>query len=137
MDGHIIDATYFYDAVEEFAFNYTIYYKGKGDELDEYGRAIPQYEKSTIRGSFQTQGNRISRKLDGNIQTEGASFYCMSLYRIHINDIVERNGNYYIVNQITNYDEWGVRKAELSVMTIQENRDFQEWLKYQTGGTIV
>lgn len=136
--NHVIDPTFFYDAIEEFAFNYTIYYKNEGDTLDDYGRAIPNYKKDIIRGSFQTHGNDISRNISkGNTQSERVSFYCKSLYRIHINDIVERYGNYYIVNSIHNYDEWGVREATLSVMTIQENRDFQEWLKYQTGGSIV
>ena len=137
MANHVIDPAFFYDAVEEFAFNYTIFYKGKGDELDDYGRPVPQYTKSTIRGSFQTEGNSVSRKFEGNTQDEEVGFYCMSNSRIHINDIIERYGNYYIVNSIHNYDEWGVREATLSVMTLQENRDFQEWLQYQTGGKIV
>lgn len=137
MAYRIIDPTFFYDAIEEFAFNYTIYHKVEGDTLDDYGRTVPNYKKDIIRGSFQTQGNDIERKLEGNTQTENVEFYCKSLYRIHINDIVERFGNYYIVNSIHNYDEWGVREASLTVMSIQENRDFAEWLKYQTGGTIV
>ena len=135
--NHVIDPTYFYDAIEEFAFNYTIYYKCKGDTLDDYGRAIPNYKKDVIRGSFQTKGNDIDRKFEGNTQSETVDFYCKSLYRIHINDIVERYGNYYIVNSIHNYDEWGVREATLTDMTMQERREFDEWLKFQTGGTTV
>lgn len=138
MPNHVIDPTFFYDAIEEFAFNYTIYHKDMGDTLDDYGRAIPHYKKDIIRGSFQTKGNSLNRSIDkGNTQSEQAKFYCKSLYRIHINDIVERYGSYYIVNDIQNYDEWGVREATMSVISLQEHRDFQEWLQYQTGGKIV
>ena len=55
----------------------------------------------------------------------------------NINDIVMRNDQYYICNDITNYDEWGVRQASLNIITLEENRDFNEWMKFQTGGTIV
>ena len=137
MDGHIIDPTFFYDAIEEFAFNYVIYHKDKGDTIDEYGRAKPNYKQDIIRGSFQTKGTDISRDMKGNTTSEEADFYCNSLQRIHINDIVVRNNQYYIVNGTTNYDEWGVREARLKIISLEENRDFQEWLKYQTGGTIV
>ena len=77
--NHIIDPTYFYDAIEEFSFNYVIFRKNKGDEIDEYGRAIPNYVKDTIRGSFQTEGTKMSRKVKGNVQSENVNFYCKSL----------------------------------------------------------
>ena len=137
MIGHVIDPTYFYDAIEEFAFNYNIYYKNEGDTIDDYGRAVSSYKKDTIRGSFQTQGIDQTRNVGGNTQSEKADFYCKSLYRIHINDIIERNNNFYIVNHIHNYDEWGVREAEVEMISLQEYRDFKDWLEYQTGGKIV
>lgn len=135
--NHIIDPTYFYDAIDMFAFNYTIYRKNAVDEIDEYGRAKISYKKDIISGSFQTQGNDKSRKASGNTDSELVNFYCKSIYRIHKDDIVERYGNYYIVNGIHNYDEWGVREATLSMINISQNRDFSEWLKFQTGGIIV
>ena len=135
--NHIIDPTFFFDAVEEFAFNYTIYRKNKVDTIDDYGRAIPNYTKDIIRGSFQTKGSAISRKTQGNTDSENIDFYCMSLYRIDIGDIVERNGNYYICSNIHNYDEWGVREASLTMKTLQEVRDFSDWLSFQNGGKIV
>ena len=137
MDGHIIDPTYFYDAVEEFAFNYVIYHKYEGDSIDEYGRATPNYKKDIIRGSFQTQGTSVKRDVKGNTMSEEVNFYCTSLYRIHENDIIERNGNYYLCGSTHNYDEWGVREASLTMKQLYELRDFEEWLKYQTGGSIV
>ena len=134
---HIIDKNFFFEAVEEFAYNYNIYYKSQGDEIDDYGRNIPSYKKDIIRGSFQTNGISISRKNSGNTQSETAKFYCMNIYRININDIVERYGNYYIVTNIHNYDEWGVREAELTMKALSEIRDFNDWLKVKNGGLII
>ena len=135
--NHIIDPTYFWDAIEEFSFNYTIYRKNKADTIDDYGRAIPNYKKDVIRGSFQTQGSSKNRSTRGNTQSEQAEFYCKSLYRIKEDDVVVRNNQYYICTGTHNYDEWGVRQASLKMTSLEEVRDFNEWMKFQTGGIIV
>ena len=137
MDGHIIDPTFFYDAIDEFAFNYEIFRKCEVDEIDEYGRAKPKYKKDIISGSFQVSDSNKSRNTSGNTNTETADFYCKSLYRVNKDDIIKRNDIYYICNGIHNYDEWGVREARFSMINWNENRDFKEWLEYQYGGKIV
>lgn len=137
MDGHIIDPTFFYDAIDEFAFEYPIYRKCEVDEIDEYGRAQAKYKKDTISGSFQTQGSNKQHITSGNKNSESAMFYCKSLYRINEDDIIKRNNNYYMVHGVHNYDEWGVREATLSIINLNEYRDFKEWLEYETGGKLV
>ena len=134
--NHVIDPTYFYDAIEEFAFNYIIYHKV--DEVkDENFNVVSTYENSIIRGSLQSQGSKVSRSKRGNTNTHDYEFYCKSLYRIHIDDIIQYKNNFYIVNDIKDYDEWGVRQASLSLITLMDYRDFAEYLKYQEGEMLV
>lgn len=136
MQNHVIDPTYFYDAIEEFAFNYVLYHK-TNETKDENFNIVSTYEETIIRGSLQTQGSNIKRSKKGNTNTKDYNFYCKSLYRIHIDDIIEYKNNYYIVNEVKDYDEWGVRSASLSIITLTEYRDFAEYLKYQQGEILV
>ena len=85
--NHLIDPSYFYDAIEEFAFDYDIYVK-TGEVQDEYFRAKMTFEKKTIRGSLQTQGLSLNQTKTGNTQTNEYNFYCKSLYRINIGDFI-------------------------------------------------
>ena len=39
FQNHVIDPTYFYDAIEEFAFNYTLYVN-TGKNIDDYGKTV-------------------------------------------------------------------------------------------------
>ena len=48
--NHLVDPSYFYDAIEEFAFDYDIYVQTQ-ETTDEYFRKVYNFEKRTIRGS--------------------------------------------------------------------------------------
>ena len=87
MINHVIDPTYFYDAIEEFAFNYTIYVE-TGKVVNDYGRYTITYTTNTIRGSLQSQGTSLNQSKNGNTVESKYNFYCKSLYRINIGDII-------------------------------------------------
>lgn len=134
--NHVVDPTYFYDAIEMFAFNFTLYHK-TNEEKDENFNVVSTYESTIVRGSLQSQGSKVNRSKKGNTNSHDYNFYCKSLYRIHIDDIMEYKNNYYIVNDVRDYDEWGVRSASLSLITLTEYRDFAEYLKYLEGEMLV
>lgn len=134
--NHVIDPTYFYDAIEEFSFDYDIYIN-IGKTIDDLGRRVLQYEKQIIRGSLQSDGSEIHRDKSGTTSTHGYRFYCKSLYRININDVLEYKGNYYIVNKIRDYDEYGVRSATLSMIQLAGYRDLADYIKYLEGDKLV
>ena len=75
MQNHVIDPTFFYDAIEVFAFNYE-WYVVKEISLDELGRRITQFDKLTIRGSLQSQGTSLNLSTSGNTETMRYRFYC-------------------------------------------------------------
>lgn len=134
--NHLIDPTYFYDAIEEFAFDYDIYVL-TGKTIDELGRRVNQYELKTIRGSLQSNGNQIDRSKSGSTNNKSYDFYCKSLYRIDINDVITYKDNYYIVNSVQDYDEWGVRSASLSLINLTTYRDLADYVKYIKGEKFV
>lgn len=134
--NHLVDPTYFYDAIEEFAFNYTIFVVEK-DCVDEYGNTKLQYRKQKIRGSLQVQQKSERQSKDGNTYEVRYKFYCKSLYRIDIGDIVEYNGDYLRVNDVHPYDEYGVREASLEMIQLAAYRDFADYLKYIEGIKLV
>lgn len=134
--NHVIDPTYFYDAIEEFSFDFDLYVN-VGKRIDEMGRRVLQYEKQTIRGSLQSKGSEIHRDKTGTTTTHNYNFYCKSLYRININDVLEYKNNYYIVNVVHDYDEYGVRSAELSMIQLTGYRDLADYIKYLEGEKLV
>lgn len=135
--NHVIDPTFFYDVIEEFSFDYDIYVLEENDEPDEYGRIINKYNKDIIRGSLQTQGITEIQSKDGNKQDLTYDFYCKSLYKINIGDIIEYEGNFLRVNFVKNYDEYGVREARLKMINLAAYRDFADYIKYLKGEKIV
>ena len=134
--NHVIDPTYFYDAIEQFSFNYDIYIN-VGKNIDDTGRRVLQYEKQIIRGSLQSDGSRINRSKEGNTITHEYRFYCKSLYRININDVINYKENYFIVNDVKDYDEYGVRSASLSMIQLTNYRDLADYIKYLEGVKLV
>lgn len=134
--NHLIDPTYFYDAIEEFAFDYDIYVC-TGKTVNDLGKRVLTYELKTIRGSLQSTGNQISRDKTGSTNDKGYNFYCKSLYRIDINDVIAYKDNYYIVNSVHDYDEWGVRDASLSLINLTTYRDLAAYVKYINGEEYV
>ena len=136
MPNHIIDPTYFWDAVEEFAFNYQAFIVNK-DGVDDYGNTKLTYTETVVRGSLQTKGLSISQKTSGNTNEMNYEFYCMSTYRLNIGDIIQYKNNYLRVNSMHEYDEYGVRTCELAMIQLTAYRDFAEYLKYRNGTEIV
>lgn len=131
--NHLVDPTFFYDAIEEFAFDYTVYIK-QTPTIDDYGLQHSCFAKTTIRGSLQSQGLSLTMQtLKGNQYQKRYSFYCKSLYRISIGDIIEYKGNFYVVNEVQDFDEFGVRSCTLQLQDLYALRDFAEWQKYQNG----
>ena len=136
FQNHVIDPTYFYDAIEEFAFNYTLYVN-TGKNIDEYGKTVLLYSKQTIRGSLQSEGININRSKDGNTNNKVYNFYCKSLYRIDINDVLEYKNNYYIVTFVQDYDVYGVRNVQLKNIELSQYRDLASYIKYLKGESLV
>lgn len=134
--NHLVDPTFFYDAVEEFSFDYDIYVLA-GKSLNEYGETQYQYSKEIIRGSLQSRGNRLVQSKEGNTTEYQYNFYCKSLYRIDIGDILEYKGNYLRVSSIQDYDEFGVRECSLSMIQLTAYRDLAAYIKYLEGIELV
>ena len=134
--NHVIDPTYFYDAIDEFAFDYKIYVVND-TEVDDYGKVITTYKQNIINGSLQSDGVRERQSKSGTTQDKKYRFYCKSLYRIDIGDIIEYKDNYLRVNFVKDYDEYGVREAELQVIKLSMYRDFADYIKYLKGEKLV
>lgn len=134
--NHVIDPTYFFDAIEEFSFNYNIYVV-VNEGLDKFGKRISNYDKQTIRGSLQLDELKLNQSKQGNTHEASAKFYCKSLYRINIGDIIEYKNNYYRVEAFQPYDEFGVREASLKMIKLAQYRDLADYLKYLKGEKII
>lgn len=136
MQNHVIDPTFFYDVIEEFAFNFNIYVVDKKTVSDS-GKIKTEYTKQTIRGSLQSKGTTLIQKNNGNTNTMTYMFYCKSLYRINIGDIIEYKGNYLMCDSVRDYDEYGVRSAHLQMITLTAYRDLKDYIDYIEGRKIV
>lgn len=134
--NHVIDPTYFYDAIEEFAFNYQIFIRTEKN-IDEYGCVSYSYEQNTIRGSLQTQGSRLNQSKSGNKVNVTYKFYCKSLYRIDIGDVIYYKEKYLMCIDTHEYDEYGVREATLEMVTLTEYKDLAEYINYLNGVELV
>lgn len=136
FQNHVIDPTYFYDAIEEFSFNYNLYVNSS-KTVDEYGKRVLGYTLQVIRGSLQSDGSHVNRSKEGNTDTKTYNFYCKSLYRINKNDILEYKNDFYIVTFVQDYDEWGVRNATLKNIQLSQYRNLAEYIKYLRGDVYV
>lgn len=134
--NHLVDPSYFYDAIEEFAFDYDIYVQTQ-ETTDEYFRKVYNFEKRTIRGSLQTDGLLLRQNKLGNTQENGYNFYCKSLYRINIGDFIFYKQQWLHVDSVHEYDEWGVREAHLTMVQLSSYKDLAEYVKYIEGEKIV
>lgn len=134
--NHLVDPTFFYDAIEEFSFNYTIYVV-TGQTLNEDGNTVPQYTQQTIRGSLQSQGTRLVQSMTGNKTEQIYKFYCKSLFRIDIGDILVYKNRYMRVDELQDYDEYGVRECSLTVVDLAQYMDLAAYIKYLNGEELV
>lgn len=136
MQNHVIDPTYFYDCVEEFSFDYNIYVVEK-KEIDASGNVKRTYSKNVIRGSLQSQGVELRQSKDGNTKEMRYNFYCKSLYRIDIGDIIEYKNRYLRVESVKDFDEYGVRECSLRMVQLTKYRDLADYIKYLQGEKLV
>lgn len=134
--NHLIDPTYFWDAIEEFSFDYKLYTITDSD-VDDYGNTVNTYKETIIRGSLQTAGKTLKQSKTGNTDELTYDFYCKSLYRIDIGDIIEYKHNYLRVNFVKDYDEYGVREVRLTMINLAAYRDFADYLDYIHGKKLV
>lgn len=134
--NHLVDPTYFYDAIEEFSFNFTIY-TVTNKTIDDYGNVKYTYDNAIIRGSLQSDGTRLVLSQEGNTTVVKYRFYCKSLYRINIGDIIEYKNKYLRVDFVQDYDEYGVRNCELTMIQLTAYRDLRDYIRYLNGEVLV
>lgn len=134
--NHVIDPTFFYDVIEEFSFNFDVYVV-TGQTVNEYGLQTRTYSKQCIRGSLQSRGTSLSQDIKGTTTTQTYNFYCKSLYRLNIGDIIVYKHNYLMCVSVQDYDEYGVREAVLEVVQLTSHRDLAEYIKYLEGEKLV
>lgn len=134
--NHIVDPTFFNDAIEEFAFNYNLYVFVKS-EIDDYGKQVRKYDKKIIRGSLQSHGKSLNQSKSGTTNSHTYRFYCRSLYRIDIGDILEYKNNYLQVDSVQDYDEYGVRECSLTMIQLSSYTDLADYIKYLRGEKLV
>ena len=134
--NHVIDPTFFFDAILEFAFDYD-WYPLQGYETDDMKRRIAKFDHKTINGSLQPQSGSINFRPEGNTNKLTYRFYCKSLYRIDKGDFVHYKDRWLLVDEVQDYDEWGVREASLTMVNLTDYRDFQAYLKYLNGEVSV
>ena len=134
--NHVIDPTFFYDAIEEFSFNYDIYVIVKTG-LNEAGKTAITFDKQIIRGSLQSQGEVLVQSETGNMITMRYAFYCKSLYRINIGDVIVYKNRYLLCKEVRDYDEYGVRSASLEQIQLSSYRDLRDYIRYLNGEELV
>lgn len=136
LQNHLIDPAFFFDAIEEFSFNYRVY-TAVDKEINEHNQETYKYEERMIRGSLQPQGRKLSMTLNGNYEEMRYNFYCKALYRIDIGDIIEYKNRYMRVDEVKEYDEFGVRQCSLSMINLNAERDFADYIAYLRGEKII
>lgn len=134
--NHLIDPTYFFDAIDEFTFEYTAYiYNNAG--VDEYGNTKRSFTKQQIFGSLQIQNKAERKSKDGNTADVTYRFYSKSLYRLNFGDVIEYDGMYLRVNDVKPYNEFGVREVGLVMIQLSAYRDFAEYIKVVKGEQLI
>lgn len=133
--NHIIDPSYFDDAIAQFAFTYD-WYHITGMEVDELGNQKNTFTKIQIEGSLQPKVNRRQMKKDGMVETRPYDFYCKSIYRIDTGDFICYNNDWLIVDSVEPYDEYGVRHVTLESANMSMYKDLLEAQKCISGEII-
>lgn len=133
---HVIDPTFFYDAINEFSFNYTLYVVS-GKTVNEYGKRVLTYTQQVVSGSLQSQGSQVVRSKTGKTDTKIYKFYCKSLYRVNKDDVLYYNNEYFVCTGVQDYDEYGVREATFELVQLTQYRDLADYVKYLQGVKLV
>lgn len=133
---HIVDPTFFDDVLHEFEIKVDWYVR-TGKSINNLGKQVNTFTKTTIIGSLQSRGVKYNLRKDGNIEEMRYEFFCKSLYRIKNGDFLEYKNKYLMVEHIQDYDEWGVREASLIEVNLMQYNDLKEYIKYLKGEIIV
>lgn len=135
--NRLVDPDYFDDAIEEFKFPY-VWYVENGITIDDYGREVASFDKQTIYGSLQPKESTLNQSTSGNHQSLQYEFYCKAIYRINIGDFLQdEDGNFLHVDGFQNYDPWGVRRCNCTMVTLNQYKNFQDYIKYLNGEKIL
>lgn len=132
MSRHIIDPTFFDDAIDEYSFEYEAYIVSN-IEPNEYGMQKATFDKVKVRGSLQTQGSTLSQNAKGNVVSNRFKFYYKSKYRLNIGDFMTYDNKLLHVINSQPYNEYGVRECTLEMTQLNEHRDLAEFIHLQTG----
>lgn len=134
--NHLVDPYFFWEAIDEFEFEYDLF-SLVGKSIDDYGKEVLQYSNTKIKGSLQPSGTRITRSKSGNVIDKTYDFYCKSIYRINIGDIIKYKRNCMLVESLSEFDEFGVRKCSLKMIELSAYRDLADYIKYLDGIKII
>lgn len=133
---HTNDVQYFWDAIEQFSFDYEFYTLSGVTKVDELGNRVLQYTKSTIRGSLQASGG-YSKAKDKSGATTSATFkfYCESKYQFHIDDFIKTDGGEWLICTGVDepYSEWGVRSGTFAMTDLSHHKELAAYVKYLNG----
>lgn len=134
--NHLVDPLWFWDAIEEFSFDYDWFVVGSITS-DELGRDKYSYTKDIIRGSLQSQGTTLSLSKIGNTENMEYEFYCKSIYRIKVDDFILYKNRWLHVESVRDIDEFGCRSARLKMVNLNNYNDLLEYIKYLDGDILV
>lgn len=130
---HIVDPTFFDDALAEFDDEYTVYVAGNLI-IDDYGNQKRTYSAHKIRGSLQSEEKRINKSANGgNTYQWQFQFYCKSSYPIDIHDYLLADGKLLLVTGVTCRDEAGVRWCSLEMTNLADPKDLEKFNKFEDG----
>lgn len=135
-NNHVIDPTFFNEAIETFSFD-NVFYRRVKQGVDEFYEQKVTYTSYPLRGSLQSQGTRIVKRPEGNIIEIRYNFYCKSIYRIDKGDLIIYKNDLLRVEEMHPYDEYGVRSCRLLVVDFSGYQDLLEYLKYQEGRELI
>lgn len=134
--NHVIDPTWFWDAIEEFSFDFD-WFIVSSVTSDELFRDKYSYTKDTIRGSLQSQGTSLSLSKTGNTENMEYEFYCKSIFRIKVGDFILYKNRWLHVESVRDIDEFGCRSARLRMVNLNNYNDLLEYIKYLDGEILV
>ena len=137
MENLLIDPTFFDDVINEFAFEYD-WYVVNGFDIDDLGRKLNKFDQKKIVGSLQPQSSSLNQSTErGQSVSFKYNFYCKSLYRIDIGDFIFYKNRFLHVDGVTDLDEFGVRSCTLTMINLNDYKDFKAYISYLNGETIV
>lgn len=132
---HLNDVRYFWDAIENFSFDYD-FYTYSGRTVDDRGHIKKSFTHSTIRGSLQSSNGYSKTRDKSGATVEGSfNFYCKSIYKFNIDDFIRtQEGQWLICVAVTEpYGEWGVRAGTFVMTDLYHQKELSDYLDTLNG----